>query len=92
MRPMPVRASALTAVLTAAAVASAASPAATERRDEIVMLGNLAGEQKFSTGSDGVTHAEYSSTTADAAITSPPPGKSMAPASSPSSRPTATTI
>ena len=60
MRAMPVCASALTAVLAAAAVASAATPAATERQDEIVMLGNLAGEQKVSTGSDGVTRAEFS--------------------------------
>lgn len=55
MRSMPLRASALAALLAAAAMASAA-----ERRDEIVMLGNLAGEQKVSVGSDGVTHAEFS--------------------------------
>ncbi|HXY96929.1 MAG TPA: amidohydrolase family protein [Steroidobacteraceae bacterium] len=62
MGPMPLRASALAAVLAAAAAASAAAPApaAAERRDEIVMLGNLAGEQRVSTGSDGVTHAEFS--------------------------------
>jgi len=60
MRAMPVRAAALTAMLAAAAASSAALPAATERHDEIVMLGNLAGEQRFSTGSDGVTHAEFS--------------------------------
>lgn len=55
MRSMPLRASALAALLAAAAMASAA-----ERRDEIVMLGNLAGEQKVSVGGDGVTHAEFS--------------------------------
>lgn len=60
MRSMPLRASALAALLAAAAMASAAAPAAAERRDEIVMLGNLAGEQKVSVGSDGVTHAEFS--------------------------------
>ena len=60
MRSLPARASALTAVLAAAAAASAAAPAATERQDEIVMLGNLAGAQKLSTGRDGVTRAEYS--------------------------------
>lgn len=60
MRSMPLRASALAALLAAAATASAAAPAAAERRDEIVMLGNLAGEQKVSVGSDGVTHAEFS--------------------------------
>jgi imidazolonepropionase-like amidohydrolase len=60
MRSPPVRASALTAVLAAAAAASAAAPAATERQDEIVMLGNFAGAQKVSTGRDGVTQAEFS--------------------------------
>ena len=60
MRSMPLRASALAALLTATAMASAAAPAAAERRDEIVMLGNLAGEQKVSVGSDGVTRAEFS--------------------------------
>ena len=62
MRPMPVRASALAAVLVvAAAAAFAAAPdPGNTRRDEIVMLGNLAGSQSVSTGSDGVTHAEYS--------------------------------
>ena len=62
MRPMPVRASALAAVLVAAAAAAfaAAPDPGNARRDEIVMLGNLAGEQAVSTGSDGVTRAEYS--------------------------------
>jgi hypothetical protein len=48
----------LLAALTAtpATVSGAESP----RQDEIVMLGNLAGSQSVSTGSDGVTHAEYS--------------------------------
>lgn len=44
----------------AAAASAAALAAGSTRQDEIVMLGNLAGEQQVSTGSDGVTHAEYS--------------------------------
>ena len=51
---------ALLAVCLLASAATPAAPAATARQDEIVMLGNLAGEQKVSTGSDGVTRAEYS--------------------------------
>jgi imidazolonepropionase-like amidohydrolase len=52
----------LAARLLAAAVAvpALALPAAGARQDEIVMLGNLAGAQKVSSGSDGLTHAEYS--------------------------------
>lgn len=39
----------------------AAGPAAGgARQDEIVMLGNLAGQQSVNIGSDGATHAEYS--------------------------------
>jgi len=62
MRPAPARAAPLAACLLAATVAvPAAAPAAgSARQDEIVMLGNLAGAQKVSTGSGGVTHAEYS--------------------------------
>ena len=46
--------------LLAASVVSAAAPPASERLDEVVMLGNLAGEQKVRTGSDGVTRSEFS--------------------------------
>lgn len=62
MRLAPVRAAALAACLLAAAAAApgAALAAGSAREDEIVMLGNLAGAQHVSTGSDGVTHAEYS--------------------------------
>ena len=60
MRALPARVPALVALLAVAAAAPGAASAATERQDEIVMLGNLAGEQKVSTGSDGVTRAEYS--------------------------------
>ncbi|MBV8496954.1 MAG: hypothetical protein JO361_09250 [Gammaproteobacteria bacterium] len=42
-------------------LAGAAHPGgAATRHDEILILGNLAGEQQLSTGSDGVTRAEYS--------------------------------
>jgi imidazolonepropionase-like amidohydrolase len=61
MSPAPARGLCPAAWLLAAAVAApAAALAAGVRQDEIVMLGNLAGAQKFSTGSDGVTRAEYS--------------------------------
>jgi imidazolonepropionase-like amidohydrolase len=63
MGALPARVPALAALLAVAAVAAAApgaASAATERRDEVVLLGNLAGEQQVSTSSDGVTHAEFS--------------------------------
>jgi imidazolonepropionase-like amidohydrolase len=44
----------------AAAAPAVALAAASARQDQIVMLGNLAGSQSVSAGSDGVTHAEYS--------------------------------
>lgn len=42
------------------AAPAAVLAAGSVREDEIVMLGNLAGGQKVSSGGDGVTHAEYS--------------------------------
>ncbi len=62
MRSMPPRLAPLAASLLAAAAAAPAALAAagSARQDEIVILGNVSGEQKLSTGSDGVTHAEYS--------------------------------
>ncbi|HVH84814.1 MAG TPA: amidohydrolase family protein, partial [Steroidobacteraceae bacterium] len=62
MRPLSARAAPLAAcLLAAAAAAPAATPAAGgAREDEILMLGNRAGAQSVRTGSDGVTHAEYS--------------------------------
>jgi imidazolonepropionase-like amidohydrolase len=62
MRAAPARAAPLAACLLAATVAvPAAAPAAGSAwQDEIVILGNLAGAQHVSVGSDGVTHAEYS--------------------------------
>ena len=59
MGALPAHVPALAALL-AVAAATPAAPAATARQDEILMLGNLAGEQKVSTGGDGVTRAEYS--------------------------------
>lgn len=61
MRSAPPRAMPLAACLLAAATAARVAFAdGSARHDEIVMLGNLAGEQSVSTGSDGITHAEYS--------------------------------
>ncbi|HYK99871.1 MAG TPA: amidohydrolase family protein [Steroidobacteraceae bacterium] len=61
MKPVTARAASLALCLCAAAVAAPAGAAdAGTRQDEIVMLGNLAGQQSVRTGSDGVTHAEFS--------------------------------
>ena len=62
MRDTPAGAVPLVVCLLAAAAAASATALAAggTRQDEIVMLGNLAGEQRVSTGSGGVTHAEYS--------------------------------
>ncbi len=63
MRPAAARAASLAARLLAAAapaVTLAAPAAGVARQDEILMLGTLAGAQSARTGSDGVTHAEYS--------------------------------
>jgi hypothetical protein len=59
MRTPPARAvSVAVCLLTLAAGTPAVALAAgSERQDQIVMLGNLAGEQQVSTGSDGVTPA-----------------------------------
>ena len=62
MRGMTPGAAPLALCLLAAAGPAPASPAAAggTRQDEIVMLGNHAGQQSVHTGSDGATHAEYS--------------------------------
>jgi imidazolonepropionase-like amidohydrolase len=56
MRKITTRAASLVLCLLAPSLAAAGGT----RQDEIVMLGNHAGQQSARTGSDGVTHAEYS--------------------------------
>jgi imidazolonepropionase-like amidohydrolase len=58
MRFRPAPAASLAACLLAAA--AAAHAAAGARQDEILILGNPAGAQSVSTGSDGRTHADFS--------------------------------
>ena len=62
MRSMTPGAAPLALCVLVAAGPAPASPAAAggTRQDEIVMLGNHAGQQSVHTGSDGATHAEYS--------------------------------